>query len=284
MANMTLGDKLKFIVTGKRPEEREDDIEEKAEDDVETNSNSFLQGATENTETLENPEISENVFEEHAEKSHIEKNDTEKKEAQFLAKTGMTLKKAESLLQKWEKAGELAKCAKGASLIAEFFPKHESQKFLKKSSPKGKVLSSKKKKIGKSDFTKKLAKNPLEAVGISYNHGEENLPDENENDDTERLWSALSYIPFASVFVIMTQQESKFTMYHAYQALALLFLSILVGTFGYVFSFIGMGFVAGFIHFFIFIMSIFAGFTALNGRYITIPFISGMAKTLSGRK
>ena len=47
----------------------------------------------------------------------------------------------------------------------------------------------------------------------SYNHGEENLPDENENDDTERLWSALSYIPFASVFVIMTQKESKFVLY-----------------------------------------------------------------------
>lgn len=269
MEKMSLGDKLKFIVTGKHPDTSQSEETETGEV-VEVNCNS-----------AENKTEQANPFAEHAEDAHTEKTDTEKSEAQFLAKTGMTLQKAESLIAKWEKDKELSKCQKGAELIAEFFPNHESTKFLDKK------LGDKKSEIIKnktSDFAKKLAKNPLSALGISYNHGEENLPDENENDDTERLWSALSYIPFASVFVIMTQQDSKFTMYHAYQALALLFLSILVGTFGYVLGFIGMGFVAGFIHFFVFIMSIFAGFTALNGRYVTIPFISGMAKTLSGRK
>ena len=278
MQKMSLGDKLKFIVTGKKPEYREEEeiektgevgkneeVLEKAEKPKKTVSQSQKKEKTNSS--------AENVFETSEEASN------KTPEEKFSAKTGMTLKQAEKMITKWEKSGEMEKCTKGASLIAEFFPEHPSKKFLKENPDPSTSLENR-----SENFAKKIADNPLSAVGISYSHNEENLPDENENDDTERLWSALSYIPFASIFVIITQHESKFTMYHAYQALALLFLSIAVGTFGYVLGFIGMGFVAGLIHFFVFIMSVFAGFTAFQGRYITIPFISGIAKTLSGRK
>ena len=183
---MRLGDKLKFIVTGKRPETS------KAEElEPETNSNSS-QGKTEKV----------NPFEEHAEDNHIEKNDDdliekddESKETQFTAKTGMTLQKAESLISKWEKNEEFSKCKKGAELIVEFFPNHESKKFLdtkqnnEKSENKKKRSEREQNKSNHSlnlEHSKNVETNtaPLEPVSPENNDAQKTLESSDEKEKT----------------------------------------------------------------------------------------------------
>ncbi len=308
---MTLGQKLKFMITGKYPEasDAQDVLEENNENISDT------EVSTSEASTPQNPENSSEKKEEKTEKG--DKKTHKARVEKFESETGMTLEKAESLLKKWKEKGENDKVAKGKNLISKYLPDYFSAKkeekivknpensSLKKSektSPdtqkeavqkaihseekpeKTEEISEKKSSSPKQDFVKKLADNPMQALGVTFSPNEDSLPDENSIEDDERLFGAMSYVPFISIFVIAMKQKSPFAQYHAWQAFTLLVISIMVGTFGWAFSFLGMGIIAHIITILIFIFSIFAGIIALRGRYITIPLVSTWAKTLSGRQ
>lgn len=226
-------------------------------------------------------------------------------EEKFEQESGMTLKQAEALLEKWYKGGDKEKLTKGSILIGKYFPHHFSQKFLQNiNENKQEVLkkiekeetSSQNKNINpdkeneekllnkfSGESLKEIAHNPLKTIGVSFEAGD-GLPDENEIEDPERLFGAIAYIPFFSVFVILTQKQSPFAQFHAWQAFAFLAIIIAITSFKMFFFWIpGFSLLLFMSSFLIFLLSFFSAITAFKGKYINIPVISSFAKTLSGR-
>lgn len=113
---------------------------------------------------------------------------------------------------------------------------------------------------------------------------EEGLPLESDINDDERVFAGISYFPFLSFFVITTRKDSAYVMYHAWQGFAFLAVFLASLPFYFLLSFLPlMGFLFWLFYFVLFGFAFFAGFMAWSGRYVTVPFISGFAKTLSGR-
>lgn len=303
---MTIGQKIKFMITGKYPDEAVS-LESKPEEISE--SSSFV------SDEEKEKESSKNIFSDESEKISSQHSEISAEE-KFEKETGMPLKKAESLLQKWGKNNETEKIKKGKKLILEYFPhyfdknssekkedtssqkndklvsehqkdatpeKSRSESNQKKNKEKQSIPEKKTSKFDRKKFIKKLADNPMKAIGVSFDPQEENLPDENSIEDDERLFGAIAYVPFFSVFVIAMKKESAFAQYHAWQAFTILVFLVAITAFGWIFSFLGISFLAHIVDLFLFIAAIIASFAAFRGRYIFLPFISSMAKTLSGR-
>lgn len=138
------------------------------------------------------------------------------------------------------------------------------------------------KKIKKSEsFTEKIQKSVQTHTEQLV---EEGLPLESDINDDERVFAGISYFPFLSFFVITTRKDSAYVMYHAWQGFAFLAVFLASLPFYFLLSFLPlMGVLFWLFYLVLFGSAFFAGFMAWSGRYVTLPFISGFAKTLSGR-
>lgn len=113
---------------------------------------------------------------------------------------------------------------------------------------------------------------------------EEGLPLESDIYDDERVFAGISYFPFLSFFVITTRKESAYVMYHAWQGFAFLALFLASLPFYFLLNFLPfMGVLFWLFYLVLFGSAFYSGFMAWSGRYVTLPFISDFAKTLSGR-
>lgn len=253
---MTLGEKLQFILTGKRPERKEQE------------------------ENLE--EIKDSVFQE-----------IDSVDSRFYKKTHMTKQQALQKMKEWKEQGDEKKLIAGRKLLNEFYPEENLEIFSSKETKDGKVNPTTKEiKIEKKTITMNRLKSiqnisdPLGALGISTQMPQDtNLPNENDINDDERTFAALAYVPFMSFFVLTVRKDSQFVLFHAWQGVTILALFFFCFPVYLLFSF--FPFFGGLFWLFslcLFGASLFSAYTAWAGKYITLPFISAVANTLSGRK
>lgn len=136
--------------------------------------------------------------------------------------------------------------------------------------------------------TEKSASNPFssETLGILHaNPNPEILPDENSITDDERIFSALSYFPFISFFVIATRKDSLFITYHAWQGFTFFVLFVVSLPIYWLLGIIpGMGLLFWFFYCSLFIAGFYASFMAWSGKYISFPMLSPFAQKLAGNK
>ncbi|MEI7510676.1 MAG: hypothetical protein WCJ84_00790 [Candidatus Peregrinibacteria bacterium] len=152
------------------------------------------------------------------------------------------------------------------------------------SAPEG---TSPEKKEEPAPLVKPVAKS-VNMVGVSTSTPreiDESLPEENSIEDDERMFGAISYIPFLCFFTLSSRKDSRFVQYHAWQGFALLAIFLVSLPVYFLLGILTLFVVIFWIlYLFFFGLVFFAMWTAWNGNYLEIPFISHLARTLSGRK
>ncbi|HID91669.1 TPA: hypothetical protein EYG96_00845 [Candidatus Gracilibacteria bacterium] len=260
-------------------EEEEDNIEE--EDEEKTSIIGTLKGfAKEEISGIK--KFSKNREKNLTKQEHI---DFENQEKLFKEKTHMTLLQAEKRVKKWNEEGKVKKVKAGVKMILEFFPQHEFRKMrLSKNNPK-KINEEDVNRSAKKSLFKKIATSPAHGFDVSAEFLEKNhLPQENDVNDDERVFGAISYFPLLCFFVLVSRKDSAFSLYHAYQGFAILAIFLVSLPFYWILTLIpGMIILFYVLYIGLFGISIYATFLAWSGRYIHIPGISEFAMKLSGK-
>jgi uncharacterized membrane protein len=297
---MTFGETLKFIITGKKPDGSSIPLKKKQkktqksassnsatqtkEEEFEKESGMTIKKAEEmlkkwyqkgeKAKLQKGAQLIGKYFPDHFSQKFLEKNNTSAHSV-FSEESSK-----EKTPEKQEKTKNIQKKNANKKLNKEETEteteEEAGEEFLEEESPVTENFS--------GESIKKFTQNPLKTVGVSF-EAEEGLPDENEIEDPERLFGAIAYIPFFSIFVILTQKESPFAQFHGWQAFAFLAIIIAISSFKIFFFWIpGFSLLLFMSSFLIFLLSFFSAITAFKGRYINIPLISKFAKILSGRE
>ncbi len=114
---------------------------------------------------------------------------------------------------------------------------------------------------------------------------DESLPEENTIEDDERMFGAISYIPFLCFFTLFSRKDSRFIQYHGWQGFSLLAIFLVSLPVYFLLAVLSLfSFLFWVLYLLFFVLVFFAMWTAWNGNYLEIPFISSLARILSGRK
>jgi len=229
---------------------------------------------------------------------------------QFQRENGMSIETAWEKVCEWKLAGKTAEVRSGCKQILKYFPEHPAKKTLEELDKKNEKTASgfgtvvntllgtsteeeanseseteKEETETEKETTEKNAppkrREGLFSTSLSRKK-DPSLPEENSVEDDERVFAALSYLPFLCILILIARKKSRFIYFHAQQGTTI-FVSLLITSLFFPLLYI-LGPIVHLYTLFYFLyvcIIFFAAWTAWHGKYIEIPLISEISRSVN---